>query len=283
MNTERTIFDTINILYDSFYRQEKKIASYILHNPEQMIHMSISQLALQNDTSVATITRFCRKCSVDGFHHLKIELARALAQRQENTVSGGKVSVRDIEGSLQNILANKVEEITQTISMIDPDVLKKVLNGIRNAGQVLFFAVGNTIPCAMDGAYKFNEIGISSAAFSIWENAAACSLNMKKGDCVIALSNSGESIQVINVLQAAKERGITTVAITNNPKSQAAQIAEYHLQTATREKMFQDEVYFSRISLMTVIEVFYLFLSSDLPDSYEKLMKCEQMFARTKI
>lgn len=97
MNTERTIFDTINILYDSFYRQEKKIASYILHNPEQVIHMSISQLALQNDTSVATITRFCRKCSVDGFHHLKIELARALAQRQENTVSGGKVSVRDVK------------------------------------------------------------------------------------------------------------------------------------------------------------------------------------------
>lgn len=280
---EQSLIDTINILYDSFYEQEKKIASYVLHHPEEVMKMSITQLANKNSTSVATVTRFCRKCSLEGFHHLKIALARETAASGRKTRASSTIDPSQIESSLHSFLDNKKEELEATISSIDPDLLKTVLDRIENASQVLFFAVGSTICCAMDGAYKFNEIGISSAAFSIWENGAGYLLNMKEGDVLIALSNSGESSEVVRMIEQARKQKITTLAITNNPESHAALAAEYHIRTSTREKLFQNEFYFSRISLMSVIEILYLFLTASGKDSWNHLSKAEELIAGTKI
>lgn len=81
----------------------------------------------------------------------------------------GHISVDDMEGSLRGILSNKMEELRQTVAMIDREELKKILGVINNADTVLMAAVGNTIPVAMDGAYKLNQIGIR--AISITNNA----------------------------------------------------------------------------------------------------------------
>ena len=75
MENRQSVIDSIHILYDSFFEQEKKIANYILQNHKDVVNMTISELAEASGTSVATISRFCRKCDVDGFHHLKIGLA----------------------------------------------------------------------------------------------------------------------------------------------------------------------------------------------------------------
>ena len=51
----------------------------------------------------------------------------------------------------------------------------------------------------------------------------------------------------------------------------------------SREKLFLEEYYFSRISAMTVIEILYLFLTVGKPDVYKNLSKHEQSIADSKI
>ena len=154
MENNQSVLDSIYALYDTFYEQEKKIANYIINNYKAVINMTISELAAQSGTSVATVTRFCKKCGVEGFHHLKIGLARDIVTTQDEVPVSGDISQEDIEGSLKNILGNKIEELRQTISSIDPKTLEDVLAAIRSAGIVQFVAVGNTIPAAQDVDYK---------------------------------------------------------------------------------------------------------------------------------
>lgn len=45
---------------------------------------------------------------------------------------------------------------------------QSVPDHIQNAGTVQLVAVGNTIPVALDGAFKLNEIGIRAAAGTIY-------------------------------------------------------------------------------------------------------------------
>ena len=71
--------------------------------------------------------------------------------------------------------------------------LKKILDVINNADTVLMAAVGNTIPVAMDGAYKLNQIGIRAMSTPIWETELGYSYNLIDKDVVVAISNSGES------------------------------------------------------------------------------------------
>ena len=245
--------------------------------------MTISELAKNSGTSVASVSRFCKKCDVDGFHHLKIALAREIVEGDDNIPVSNDITREDIGQSLQNILANKIEEMKQTISLIDTKEFDKILESIQNAGTVQFFAVGNTIPVALDGAYKFNEIGIRSMAGSIWETQLSFSMTLKEQDVLIAISNTGESKQVQKMVEAAKENGATTIGITNNPDSTIAKTVDYHIQTATREKLFLNEFYFSRVSATTIIEILYLFLTVGQQKSYERLSKCENLMADEKL
>ena len=283
MNKRQSIMDTINMLYDTFFEQEKKVASYIMKNHKEVINMTIGELAKASGTSVATITRFCRKCELDGFHHLKIGLAREIVETDTGISVSNDISRKDMKQSLQNIYANKMEELKQTISLIDVTVLTKILDCIQASRIVQLVAVGNTIPVALDGAYKLSEIGIKAVSGTIWETQLALALSLGKGDAMIAISNSGESRQVLKMVQNAKENGVTTIGITNNPNSAIGSSVDYHIQTATREKLFLNEFCFSRVSAMTVMEIFYLFLTVGQPESYGRLSKCENLLANEKI
>lgn len=283
MEKQQSVLDIIQIRYDRFFEQEKKIATYILQNYKEVIDMTIGDLADASGTSVATVSRFCRKCEVDGFHHLKISLAKELVMGEKEVTVSNDISRKDIRQSLQNILANKIEELRQTVSLFDEKQLEMILNKIQHAGMVQFVAVGNTIPVALDGAYKLNEIGIPSMAGTIWETQLSFALTLKKKDVQIAISNSGESKQVVKMVRAAKKNGCTTVGITNNPNSTIAKEVDYHIQTATREKLFMNEFCFSRVSAMTVIEILYLFLTVGQKQSYARLSECENLMADEKL
>lgn len=283
MECQPKILDKIHMLYDTFYAQEKKVAAFIIKNPGDVIHMTITELAQSCGTSVATITRFCRKCSADSFHQLKITLAGEITEAGREIPASNTISRDSVEQSLQNILTNKIAELQETVSLLDSRLLSQVLDTIRQAGIVQLAAVGNTIPVAIDGAYRFSEIGIRAVAGTVWETQLAFSMSLGKNDAMIAISNSGESKQVYKMVSEAKKRGVKTIGITNNPHSSIGSIVDFHIQTVTRERLFLNEFCFSRISAMTVIEILYLFLTVGDHGSYEKLKTCENLIADEKL
>lgn len=281
---EKSVLDTICASLDSFFESERKIGTYIIQHTAEVVDMTVGELAQACGVSDASVSRFCKKIDMKGFHHLKITLAKEISEKgkEEEEVSN-HISVNDIEQSLKNILANKVTEITQTVSMMDTKQLSEILNKLNTARTVQFFAVGNTIPVAIDGAFKLNQIGIPAVSGTIWETQIGYTYNMTAEDVVIAISNSGESTAVLRVLEAARSAGATTLSITNSEKSSAAQLSDYHITTATREKLFLDGYCFSRVSATTVIEILYLFLTSMRKDAYKSIVRHEQAIAFTKL
>lgn len=283
---EKSVLDTICASLDTFFESERKIGTYIIQHTAKVVDMTVGELAQACGVSDASVSRFCKKIDMKGFHHLKITLAKEISERgkeEEEEEVSNRISVNDIGQSLKNILANKVTEITQTVSMMDTKQLHEILDKLNTAKTVQFFAVGNTIPVAIDGAFKLNQIGIPAVSGTIWETQIGYTYNMMADDVVIAISNSGESTAVLRALEAARSAGATTISITNSEKSSAAQLSDYHITTATREKLFLDGYCFSRVSATTVIEILYLFLTSMRKDAYKSVVRHEQAIAFTKL
>lgn len=280
---KKTVMDIICSSFNDFFDSEKRIAKYIINHYDKVVDMTVGELAHVSGVSEASVSRFCKKIGVKGFHHLKISLAKEMVESDiKNQNLSNRISIDDIPQTLQNILANKIEELSQTVSMMDEKNMEIILNLLKNAKSVQFVAIGNTIPVAMDGAFKFNQIGIPAASTSIWENQIGMIYNMTSEDVMIVISNSGESRGLITAVEAAKEVGVTTIAITNNEKSTIAKACDYHITTATREKLFLDGYCFSRVSATTVIEILYLFLTSMIDDSYKSIARHENAIAGDK-
>lgn len=281
--SENSAVGIICSLYDTFFEAEKKIADCIIGRKKEVIDMTVAELAKASGTSDATVSRFCRKCGFKGFQQLKMDLAREVLKEQGKAVPVSNDILRsDISQSLQNILANKVAELTETVSMIDPKSLEKILCLLEQARTVQVAAVGNTIPVALDFCFKLNQIGISAVSGTIWDAQVAYTFNMQKADVVVVISNSGTSRRLQTLMKGAKENGCKVIAITNNPDSPVAKAADYNMITATREKLLMENFCFSRVSATMVVEILYLFLAVSKQGSSESIRRHEQSMAEDK-
>lgn len=284
MQENRNVMGVLCSSYDTFFDAEKKIADCILERKGDVIEMTVAELAQASKTSDATVSRFCRRCGFKGFHHLKINLAREVAEERDKKIQVSNDIMRDdIAQSLQNILANKVAELTQTVSMMVPEQIEKILQVIQNARMVQLAAVGNTIPVALDGSFKLNQIGIPAVSGTILETQMAYAFNLGEGDAIIVISNSGSSRRLLTLIEGVKENGATVISITNNPESPIAQASDYHITTATREKLLMGEFCFSRVSAITVMEMLYLLLASSNRESYDTIRRHEIAISQDKI
>lgn len=283
MKGNQSVVGTICSSYDSYFDAEKKIADCIIERKEDVIDMTVAELAKASGTSDATVSRFCRRCGFKGFQHLKMSLAREVLEERGKSIQVSNDILReDIGQSLQNILANKVAELTQTVEMMDPKKLEEILACLETARTVQVAAVGNTIPVALDFSFKLNQLGIPAVSGTIWETQMAYTLNMKQGDVVVVISNSGMSRRLLTLVEGAKENGVTVIAVTNSPESPVAAASDYHITTATREKLLLDEFCFSRVSATMVAEVLYLFLSASKKDSYASIRRHEIAISEDK-
>lgn len=283
MQETRSVLGVICSSYDTFFEAEKKIADYMMENKAAVVDMTVGELARASGTSDATVSRFCRRCGFKGFHNLKLTLAReVLEDEQKDQSVSNDIDRGDIRQSLQNILANKVAELTETVNMMDADNLEQILRRLENARMVQLAAVGNTIPVAMDGAFKLNQLGIPAVAGEIWEAQAAYTFNLGPEDVVLIISNSGSSRRLQSLAQGARENRSTVIVITNNPDSPLARISDYRIVTATREKLLTEEFWFSRVTATAVMEILYLLLLNSKKDAVEHIRRHEKVISPDK-
>ncbi len=76
-----------------------------------------------------------------------------------------------------------------------------------------------------------------------------------KSTMVIAISQSGMSTDSVMVLQSAKETGALTVAVTNNPESDLAKVADYHidLQAGVEQSVYATKTYLAEMVAMFML------------------------------
>lgn len=282
MNQTRIALGVICSSYDSFFEAEKKIADYIMEHKAQAVDMTVGELARASGTSDATVSRFCRRCGFKGFQSLKLALAREVLKEEQTEYVTNDIDRGDISQSLKNILANKVAELTETVNMMDTENLESILKALEQARMVQFAAVGNTIPVALDGAFKFNQLGIAAVSGDIWEAQTAYTFNLGPSDVVLIISNSGTSQRLKTLAEGAKENGTTTILITNNGESPLAALCDYKIVTATREKLLTEEFWFSRVTATAVVEILYLLLMAGKKDAVEHIRRHERAISPDK-
>lgn len=277
-----TIIDKIYSELPAMSQSDQKVAKQVLADPEKIVNSTISELAKIAIVSGASVTRFCHNLGLTGFHDLKIQLAQVSGNEKSHSLQ--KIAKDDLQTALKQIGDNKVAEIEATLNNIDSQVLKKVLDLLTNSKIVQVSAEGDTYPVAEDAVYKFNQIGILAlASGGNVETAIAQSMDLNAQDCLLVISNSGESAALLKQIKVAKEQGIRVIAITNRADSPIALEADYHLQTAVRQTVLQTQYYFSRVAAFTMIEAIFLLLISQNDERIEHIKKHEEIISSQKI
>lgn len=254
-----SLLEEIKSASTAFHASELAIAHAIFENPKEASYLNISQLALLSDTSVASVVRFAKTMGYKGYPEFRMalvsEVTRLKSEGNEiNSLDGG-ITVNDsTQEVIRKIALADLTAIQATAERLDVATVVKVVDAWENATTIGIFGLASSGYVAMDLQLKLNRLGKAAISWRDAHTAMTSISLLNKGDCIVAISHSGTTIDVVDVMKAFKDRGVTVILITNALRSSATSIANLVLQTSARETTFRSGATASRIAQLTVVD-----------------------------
>jgi arabinose-5-phosphate isomerase len=121
--------------------------------------------------------------------------------------------------------AETVAEITRVAEVI-----------CEEDGQVVFCGIGKSGDVGKKISSTFNSIGASSHFIHPVEALHGDLGALSAEDVVVLISNSGNTDEMVELLQFLRSFDATTVAITSDPESKLGTRADYHINTKIEEE-----------------------------------------------
>lgn len=206
-------------------KSEQKVAEYVLAHPDEVIHMRIVDLATESHVSEPTIVRFCRAIGIDSFQGFKLALAQQLVRREVRVPFA--VDAADKAGQLGPKLINNTRDcLIQVRDAMDWDAVERAILKLSQARRVDFWGFGASAMVAQDAQQKFFRLEIACNAYADPDMQHMSAATLKAGDCVVAISHSGRTRNLLEAVARAEARGASVIALCppSTPLSEAADI-----------------------------------------------------------
>jgi len=250
-------FVRIKGTYGSLRTAEQRVADFILKNPDDLIYLTVTELAERTQTSESTVVRLCQKIGYKGYQEFKIMLARDLtgpAEKiyEEITPSDSLATVKE------KVFQANQQALRDTLEVLSNSELEAAVKAIAQADKIEMYAIGGSGPVAADARHKFLKLGITSIARSDADLISMSSALLKPADVAIGISHTGATRDVCDALENAKKSGATTICITHRSTSPITKVSDIKLFTAAKETAFGSDAMSSRIAQLTIIDTLYL-------------------------
>jgi glucosamine--fructose-6-phosphate aminotransferase (isomerizing) len=123
-----------------------------------------------------------------------------------------------MKGDFDHFMLKEISEQVDTVKKAmsnDKDIVEKIVGEIKKSKGVFFVACGTAYHACLAASYVFSKVAnmhinvVLASEFKNYEHF------LKKDTLVIAVSQSGETIDTIDAVKAAKEKGSKVISIVN--------------------------------------------------------------------
>ena len=181
----------------------------------------------------------------DGYPDMQKSLQKMIRNRltsvQRIEVTKDRLGDQDL---LSMVLQSDIEKIRLTLEEIDRDSFDKAVDAIVSARKLYIIGVRSSAAIATFMNFYFNLIFdnvvkvSANTASEVFENL----LRVGEGDVVIGISFPRYSSRTIQAMNFARDRGATTIAITDSEASPLAAISRYTLKARSDMASFVDSL-----------------------------------------
>ncbi len=251
------MLDRIKASLPSLAPAEQRVGKLVLQDPRAFANLPVTQLADRAHVSKPTVVRFCRSVGYDGLSDFKLKLAGSVSEgvpfihrsvdADDKTTD---VMVKVIDNTVAAFLKYRNDA---SASALDQAV--QALAQTHSTGKrIEFYGVGNSGIVAQDAQHKFFRLGMNTIAYSDGHMQVMSASMLGPGDCVVVISNSGRTRDLMDACDIAKKRGATTIVITasGSPLATAGQI---HLTADHPESYDRYSPMVSRLMHLLIIDI----------------------------
>ncbi len=228
----------LSSVYSTLPPAERKVADFILSNPDRAAHMVINDIAAAAQVSVPSVTRLARKLGYDGFMEFRVALASGTS-----TVKPVDESPLNREDSdeviIKKLMYGEMRAIESTLRVLDCDMFSSLATAIDKCERLVWFGVGNALSPASAISEDLCRMEVDSIVITEDSVMRTYARRLKPGDLFFGISRSGQTQKTIDCIRIAKECGATTAFMTNLDNSDAREYADYFVCTSRLDELYR--------------------------------------------
>lgn len=263
---DKPVLQVIRENYEKIFAAEKKVADFILANPQEAIHSNVSEIAKESGVSEATVVRMCHHLGYKGYYQLRLLLAKDVGRQETNKTE----NLQKESNAVMKIFEKYANDMMNIGANINEQDMRACVNLIRMCKQAHILAVGNTTPLALYMGFRLERLGVK-CTYGISAEYFMNHVNLAdKEDIIIAISQSGGSKQVIQGMELAKEKGLKMIAITGDRQSPISELADYALISNNTKESFDYYKNYAHLKETAVIDALL-----EMITNWEKIKELE--------
>ncbi len=241
----RDILALIQENVHTFSKGQKKIASFILDSYDKAAFMTASRLGRTVGVSESTVVRFAAELGYDGYPDMQRSLQKMIRNRltsvQRIEVTNDRLGDQDL---LSMVLQSDMEKIRMTLEELDRESFDRAVDAIVQARKIYIIGVRSAAAIAAFLHFYFTLIfdNVTLVSNGTAGEAFESLLRVGAGDVVVGVSFPRYSSQAVQAVKFARDRGATTVAITDSEASPLAEISHCTLKARSDMASFVDSL-----------------------------------------
>lgn len=241
----RDILTIIQENMHTFSKGQKRIAAFILESYDKAAFLTASKLGKKVNVSESTVVRFAAELGFEGYPDMQRSLQKMIRNRltsvQRIEVTNDRIGDQDV---VSTVLQSDIDKIRMTLEELDNDSFEGAVDAIVNARKIYLIGVRSSASLTMFLHFYFNLIFdnvvmvSANTASEIFESL----LRVGEKDVVLGVSFPRYSSRTVRAMSFARDRGATTIAITDSEASPLAPISEYTLKARSDMASFVDSL-----------------------------------------
>ncbi|HWR24245.1 MAG TPA: MurR/RpiR family transcriptional regulator [Feifaniaceae bacterium] len=258
--------------FPTLSKGQKQIASYIMENYDRAAFITASRMGRMVGVSESTVVRFAYTLGFDGYPELQRALQEMIRTKLTAMQRIQLTSDMDQADVLKTVLKADMQNIRATIDMVDNEIFQGAMQAILNTGRVYIVGMRSAYPIAQFLTYYLNFIlpdvvTVNGALSDACEQMA----RIDENNVCIAISFPRYSTRTVEALQYAKDRGATTVAITDSAASPLIPYADFGLTARSDMASFADSLVAPLSLINAIIVSAGLARKDDLMEHFDRL------------
>jgi RpiR family carbohydrate utilization transcriptional regulator len=250
---DQNILELINRTRPSLRRGSLLVADAVLADPSFVSRTSLAELSEKAGVSEPTVLRFCSMFGCDGFTEFKMRVVQCL-------VLGAPLAHSEIDSDddptavATKIFDHSITSLDWTRRKLDRDAIARAVALLLAANRIEFYGFGASGMVAQDAQQKSPLFGVPCIAYEDSHQQLISASMLKPGDVVVAISNTGATRSLIEVVRTARDRGAKVVVITGSD-SPIVRFADVAIIAETLENTNVYTPTISRLAALIVIDI----------------------------
>jgi RpiR family carbohydrate utilization transcriptional regulator len=251
------MLDRIRASLPSLAPAEQRVGQLVLADPRAFANLPVSELADRAHVSKPTVVRFCRSMGYDGLSDFKLKLA--------GTVSEGVPFIHrsvDVDDKTSDVVVKVIDNTVAAFLKYRNDASTAAIDKaaaalaatFKTGKRIEFIGAGNSGIVALDAQHKFFRLGVNTVAYSDGHMQVMSASLMGPGDCLVVISNSGRTRDLMDACDIARKNGATTIVITTSG-SPLAMAGHIHLAADHPEGYDRYSPMVSRLLHLMIVDI----------------------------